>query len=56
VIEAVATQVLTPIIAEIEREATITGSVGGEAGASALLEQLLAASDRGGPAPEDGLP
>jgi hypothetical protein len=52
-IEAVAQRVLEPVISAIEREATITGPVGGEAGAERVLERLAAeAGVLGLPAPE----
>jgi hypothetical protein len=52
-VEAVAQRVLEPIVSQIERETTITGPVGGEAGAERVLERLAAeAGVLGLPAPE----
>ena len=39
-IEAVAQRIIGPIVAQIEREATVTGPVGGTEGAESVLERL----------------
>ena len=46
VIDQVAQRVIGPIVAELEREVTITGPVGGMTGAMATLERLVAEADR----------